>query len=231
MENPLNPLGSQDPLDNQGRGPLDDPLLDAFEHNIEKPPGLTDPLVEHEQDQQSMDDLAHQLEALEASIENALPVPPEPRGPGDIDEPSGPADDSATPDVTSVEDDSDTTDAKGDTGGSFQNSLPLPPQGLSRTLPPNPPLSRILNRGSGRAGRSRMPIHRGLGRGPWRRVARLDLRTCPESREVIAKERCEDCEKYRHWPEGTTEEPRECWYDWQARARAEEGDDDSGEEH
>jgi len=111
MENPLNPLGSQDPLDNQGQGPLDDPLLDAFEHNIEKPPGLTDPLVEHEQDQQSMDDLAHQLEALEASIENALPVSPEPRGPGDIDEPSGPADDSATPDVTSVEDDSDTTDA------------------------------------------------------------------------------------------------------------------------
>jgi hypothetical protein len=28
-------------------------------------------------------------------------------------------------------------------------------------------------------------------------------------------EQCESCEKYRHWPEGTDEEPRECWYDWQ----------------
>lgn len=44
-------------------------------------------------------------------------------------------------------------------------------------------------------------------------------RICPESNELINFEQCGSCEKYRCWPDGTGEEPRECWYDWQARSQ------------
>jgi hypothetical protein len=41
------------------------------------------------------------------------------------------------------------------------------------------------------------------------------MRLCPQTGEFIDEGKCEECEYYRHWPEGSEEEPRECWFDWQ----------------
>ena len=48
-------------------------------------------------------------------------------------------------------------------------------------------------------------------------------RYCPATHELIDLEDCQSCEKYRHWPAHTDEEPSECWYDWQVRV---DGEDD-----
>jgi len=55
-------------------------------------------------------------------------------------------------------------------------------------------------------------------------------RFCPESHEIINEQSCESCEKYRHWPEGTDEKPKECWYDWQDRQSFDECEDDNEQE-
>lgn len=57
-------------------------------------------------------------------------------------------------------------------------------------------------------------------------ISRRNTRYCPESHEVIDREQCKNCEKFRYWPEGTKEEPRECWHDWQARPPAMSQDED-----
>jgi hypothetical protein len=55
-------------------------------------------------------------------------------------------------------------------------------------------------------------------------------RYCQESHDAVSQQQCEDCDKYRHWPEGTNEGPRECWHDWQAIPRSNEPDSNSTEE-
>jgi len=42
-------------------------------------------------------------------------------------------------------------------------------------------------------------------------------RYCPEEHDLVDLGECTSCPKYRHWPEGTSEEPRECWHDWEVR--------------
>jgi hypothetical protein len=74
MEDSLIPLENQNPLNNTN--PMEDPLLDALEHSIVNPLGFTDPLVVNENP--LMDDLAIQLDAIEAGIENSPPIPPNP---------------------------------------------------------------------------------------------------------------------------------------------------------
>lgn len=56
-------------------------------------------------------------------------------------------------------------------------------------------------------------------------------RFCPETRKLIDEQKnCQYCEKYRHWPEGTNQEPRKCWYDWQMERNKNKTDHDSDEE-
>jgi len=231
MEDPLNPLENQNPLDNTN--PMDDPLLDALEHSIENPPGFVDPLAER--DGLLMDDLAKQLDAVEAGIENTLSMPPEP-GPReagvdkDGEESDVQGEEPVTPEVAGPTENEESSEATIKQYGRFQGSPPRPQEGSAHTPPPNPPESHKLHRSSGRAGR-----RKGLPR--WRRtrgtgglvISRQNTRYCPDSKEIIYEQKCESCEKYRHWPEGTNDEPRECWYDWQAKPPGDEFDDDSDE--
>lgn len=231
MEDLLNPLENQDPLNNTN--PMDDPLLDALEHSIVDPPGFTDPLVENEEP--LMDDLAKQLNAVEANIENAPPIPlvPEPREPGgDIngDEPDVQGEEPVTPEGAEPTGNGESPETTIEQYGGFQDS-PLPPRkGSAHMTPPNPPGLRRPHKGSSRTGRRKSPPRRRPTRGTGGLViSRQNTRYCPEIREVIYIEKCDDCERYRHWPEGTDEEPQECWYDWQAKPPCDECDDDSDE--
>jgi hypothetical protein len=213
MEDPLKPPENQNPLDSDE--PLVDPLAGASERSIRNPPGFTDPLTER--DEVFMDDLAKQLDQLEASIENASPKRPESEVAKKRKKPDSQEDTSITP-LPATE-----------TWGTFDTSPPLPQEGSAHTPPPNPPLLKPPLKGGGsiRPRRSLPPkVHF-----PGRPIvgASSNLRYCPESLELIDKQKCESCEKYRHWPEGTNEEPRECWYDWQMEEPGDETDDDSDE--
>lgn len=227
MQDPLNPLGNPDPFGNHL--PLDDPMLDALEGGIENPPGFTDPLVEN--DELLMDSMGRQLDAVEANIESVQPIPlapPEPGGIGDADEANGHGDVPDTSEGLATPDGEESPETSWGFWGAFDSSPPLLPEASAPTLPPNPPESRMLRRGAGRARRRKgLPVQRrSLGKGgPV--MGKQSMRYCPESREAIHNDQCEDCEKYRRWPEGTDEEPRECWYDWQARPPLDEPDDDS----
>lgn len=230
MQNPLDPLGSQDPLGNQGQGPLDDALLDALEHSIENPPGFTDPLAGP--NEPVTDDLARQLGEVEANIESAQPIRLEPemvKDSNELDEQEEEEERKPSP-----LDDYEPPEVKNDVWGTFQNSPPLPQEGAARTPPPSPPLPRPPRKGGGSIRpRQRLPLGSGVIVPPRRKILGTgsNLRFCPESHEAVNTQECEKCEKYRRWPEGTNEEPRECWYYWQAKPPAEEGDDDSSEEH
>jgi len=202
MEQPPNPLGNQDPLD--------DPLLNALERSIESPPGFADPLAEH--DEQFMDDLAQQLDKLEASIENTPLLSPEPEAVMGGDE------------LSVVE---------GNEPPETSDDQTSPPHDLedpsASTARPRRPLRKPPRRGGGSSRRKRGLLFK-------RRIPRLSGRTvpgrnwnirfCPESRERIDEKKCKSCEKYRHWPQGTKEEPRECWYDWQAKQPSGKCDDE-----
>ena len=209
MNDPLDPLAEGDPFD--------DPLLNGLERSIEKPPGLRDPLADP--DELLMDDLGRQLDALEASIENSPPVPPlpgtDPDTDGSIPGGSGPA----GPEPSLPEEASSVPESTTETFGSFDTSPPPPQDSHHRLPPPNPPGLPSPRRGGGggrRTGafssRHRIPGHLK----PKMPRPSYSARYCPETHEMIDKKQCESCEKYRHWPEGTTEEPRQCWHDWQA---------------
>jgi hypothetical protein len=75
-----------------------------------------------------------------------------------------------------------------------------------------------MTRAPGPAGRR--PIGGRTGSRPTTRCL------CPDTLEPIVEKDCESCEKYRHSPERTDEEPRQCWYDWQGRV-SEEHDADA----
>ena len=214
MEEPPNPLDSQEPLD--------DPLLDALEHSIENPPGFVDPLAEH--DEQLMDDLARQLDKLEASIENTPPLAPEPEVVIDGDEPSVVADESTSEASSPLEghEPPETTE---------DQTSPLPDlqDPSASTAHPRRPLRKPPHRGGGSSlGQQGLPFNKRVPRISGRIVAgrNWNIRFCPESRERIDEKKCKSCEKYRHWPQGTKEEPRECWYDWQAKPPSNECDDE-----
>ena len=212
MNDTFNPMQSQDPMDN--RGLPDDPLLDALERNIENPPGFVDPLAEN--DESLMDDIARQLDIVEAGIESAPPIPPMPGIVDDVDGPDVQDDESGNPESSESVDNLDDDE---------ENKLPsLMPSGphdsLTGTTNPSqwplkpPPGQEGYNRG-----RREFPIKRYRSRGGAGAGGKTNRasRYCPESHELVDEQKCESCEKYRHWPEGTDEEPKECWYDWQAR--------------
>lgn len=221
MEGPLNP---QENLDSLGpdANPFEDPMLDAVEGSIENPPGFIDPLVENEQP--FIDDLAMQLDAVEAYIENSPPMPPQPtpveppadQGKDETDaseqEPSIPVSPS-TPDVDKSSEDSvgdeeepgnDNLHGLGDLERFFRQR-----RSGSTAKPPRKPYGDGWRQG----GHPRMGgTSRGRGTGT---KGSSGPRYCPDSRDLVNEDKCNSCEKYRHWPEGTDEEPRACWYDWQ----------------
>ncbi|MCP4261029.1 MAG: hypothetical protein GY774_26485 [Planctomycetes bacterium] len=88
---------------------------------------------------------------------------------------------------------------------------------------------KSLLSGSGRSrGRGGYPFKRhGSGRhGSTGAKASHNMRICPENHESINEQKCQSCEKYRRWPEGTDEEPQECWYDWQTQPLHDESEKD-----
>jgi len=220
MTHPTNPLPNPDSPDDQ---PASDPMLDAVERSIENPDGFTDPLADHQGDTYYMDDLARGLGAVEASIEGRPPMPTGPHLPEALeDEIERPED--ALPDETSEDEmrraeedalEGPTSPARGGSSPLRERPLLPPLEGTGGGhLPVLPPIRQSIGARSG--------ARAGVGR---------RIRICPESHERIDEENCLSCEKYRHWPEGTDEEPKECWYDWKARSSCtEEGDDDDAEE-
>ncbi len=221
MQDPLNPLENQDPLNNTN--PMSDPLLDSLEKSITNPPDFVDPIAKC--DDPLMDDLARQLDQVEAGIENTPRIAPDPDVFDDNDDPVGseiPAmpEDFGTPEIEEMLD--------GGTFGSSEQSA-APDSSISSTrssqLTPKPPLSRSGDR----RGRGGHPLRRhGSGRhGSTGARASHNMRICPENHESIDEQKCQSCEKYRHWPEGTDEELRECWYDWQLKPPGVNSDGDN----
>ncbi len=95
--------------------------------------------------------------------------------------------------------------------------------GISRSLRRLPPDE---SGGTRRRGGSELKGHAAGRRGSTDARAGRNTRICPESHESVDGQRCEECEKYRRWPEGTTEEHRECWYDWQIKPPINSADGD-----
>jgi len=223
---PLNALGLPgavpDPLS------LGDPMLDALEQSIQNPPGFVDPLIE--QDGLFMDDVARRLDQVEANIENASPVP---LLPGDqaggvpiIEDEELPA-----TQLSPAEDGARLPEAE--EADELQN---IPPQNSQRTVTPRPGSSRkppfTLRSGDGGHGGHREPFPRTTFAGGRLTKARGggSARACPDTNESVNKEYCQCCEKYRHWPDGTDEEPKECWHDWMAAPKFDKRGDRVDEE-
>jgi len=209
MENPLNPPENQIPLDKQN--PLEDPLLDALEQNIENPPGFVDPLVGN--DGQFMDELASQLDQVEANIENTPPLLPGSTIINDGNELNAQDDELETASLSEEPESFETINELEET---IQNPLSSDSQDSdAHTF--KQPVSKPKRRGGGSRLRRRprffkRPAVKQTGSLISRRNNRP--RICPEDRKHIDEQKCESCEKYRHWPKGTNEEPKKCWYDW-----------------
>jgi len=222
MAEPPDPLNSPDPLD--------EPMLEAVERSIEQPPDLQDPLAEIED--HLLDPLARQLDALEASIENTLSLPADVITNEQVlpdAQPSAVPYDPAETRPDQPVDHGYPQEAAQEAHGSFETPTPpLPEDSGSRLTPPNPPEPRRPVRGGGvRRRRTITPYrHRLSSRRPVIIPVHRRLRFCPETHKVIDKKQCESCDKYRHWPEGTHQEPRTCWYDWQAKAEFNKDGDD-----
>jgi hypothetical protein len=205
--------------------PLSDPLLDAVERSIENPPGMSDPLVQG--GNPAIDDLAGQLDQVEQNIENPLGYPPGPKhAPGVA---RGRYDDGLPEDWTRFLDGPDETDE------SLQERLDALEDKLK--MMPNDSMPRTSERHDSSPCRSQAPLPpqpRRTGEGwsqpgiqpqlggsrPRGRTGAGPIgigRICPEAGEFVSEEQCQDCDKYRHWPEGTDEEPRECWHEWRER--------------
>ncbi len=202
MIDPLSP--NDNPLENTG--PFGDPLLDAVEHNIENPPGLLD-LCASMSDGLFMDDLAKQLGHIERDVEGPFVMRP------DFD---------VLPDhdLPILGDDEDTT------AESF-----MPEDDVRLPEPEQPPFAQGLSSGTttrnqstskpplgadtGRSYRRPSSIkHHSGGGGCTKAMISQNQRYCPDTHDSVDEQQCESCDKYRHWPEGTDEEPKECWHDW-----------------
>jgi hypothetical protein len=138
MQDPLNPLDNLDPLNNTN--PMSDPLLDALENSIINPPDFLDPIAER--DDVLMDDLARQLDQVEAGIENTPRIAPDPDVFDDNDDPVG-SETSAMPEVLGTPEIEEILD-RGTFGSSEQSAAPDSSISSTRSsqLTPKPPLSR-----------------------------------------------------------------------------------------
>lgn len=109
---------------------------------------------------------------------------------------------------------------------------PPPPRNVSadRAHPGRPPLRPHHRGGGGRRPRGLPSVKRpAVGRSRPMIVGRgTGLRFCCQDRGMIDGEACQSCEEYCHWPEGTSDEPRECWHDWRLRQSIDESDEDAG---
>lgn len=222
MENSLNPPENQIPLDKQN--PLEDPLLDALEQSIENPPGFVDPLAG---DNQFMDELASQLDQVEASIENSPPLLPEPAVSSDEDELNARTDELET---ASPPEEQESFETMNELEGTIQNlpSFDSQDSDIDEHMFKQP-MSKPKRRG-GRTGlkrRSKYLFKRLTVKRAGSLISRRNSqpRFRPENHKLIDKQKCESCEKYRRWPKGTNEEPEKCWYDWQAKASGDKPDD------
>ena len=222
MDEPLIPPEDLEPENEQS--PFEDPLLDAFERSIENPHGFVDPMTEHDQ---AIDELAGQLEAVENSIEGTQPPVPEPVMESEMDDPL--LQDSELAEPESSVDDEDPTDGTDEEKEQLPED-PAPNKSDDNVLRGGSFLDPLLQKpraGEGRTGPGiRPPVRKSPGRATG--AGRLSKRLCPETHELIDEQKCQSCDKYRHWPDGTDEEPRECWYDWQARASDDEQDSQEG---
>ena len=90
----VNPMEKQGPLNQK---PEDDQMLDELEHSIKNPPGFVEPLAV--QDEPFMEDLAKQLDKIEASIEGTFAPPSGSKVLKDQDEPNTQTEESSTSEV------------------------------------------------------------------------------------------------------------------------------------
>ena len=213
-------LNSMAPLDLPPEpDPLDDPLLAALESSIVNPPSLAEPLfpLQEIQDTELIDEGAARLGQLETQIEANSTRRPLP----DI--------------LPSQQDPAGLVDGLLDSQAAFLPDLSVGPQAITdgNGVPPGPPLLTPYDRPRGGSRRRGRPPARRSGVGRSGRTLRrtdTERRYCGDRRDVVPLEICEACDKYRHWPEGTNNEPRDCWHDWQQRRSPEEELDEGADE-
>ncbi len=218
MQDPLDPLNGGDPPG--------DPMLDALERSIENPQGFEDPLAGP--DRPLMDELGQLLGAVEASIENTPPLVPGVSETQGVNGPNPSEDDPLDVETAPSLDDMVLPEIADDAGAVLPPaaSLEISEGSSPRFTPAGSKAPRTIGRG-GRGTRGLAPRRRTYFGG--RRTGAGSSSThryCSESREIIDEQQCESCDKYRHWPDGTDEEPRECWYDWEESRLLRQGEDD-----
>jgi hypothetical protein len=220
VQDPLDPLNGQDPLD--------DPMLDAVERSIEDPAGFRDPSAEL--DQPHMDELGRLLGQVEHSIETTPPSLTGTRGLDGPDVVGLGADEHMDGDAAPARNGGGSEEEQEDKGSPRQDSLPVIPMGRlfhpTHRSPSTPAPSR--QRGDAGSGARGLPPKRRTYFGGRRAGTKSGStrRHCPDTRETVDLEQCESCNRYRHWPDGTDEEPRECWYDWEESRLLRQGEDD-----
>jgi hypothetical protein len=204
-------------------------MLDAVERSIETPAAFQDPLVQ--QPLPPIDGVGRMLGALEASIEYPLATALDARIAQELLQPSLPVDDVGQDDLLAA---AEEVGAKAKVPDPVSERTAAPqalPEGPSRQVPQ--PAPRDLSAGH-RVGASRgssEPRHSGYSpRGRAGTGATSNHLYCPESRESVDPQECKSCDKYRRWPEGTQEEPMECWHDWETRRALREAEEDLREE-
>jgi hypothetical protein len=214
MQNPLNPSNNQISPD--------DYMLDTLERSIEKTIGPPDPLMARQNS--LVDDIARQLNRVEASIENMPPLWPKFLIDNDRILPDVQNSKIGTPETTLPIGD---FGASANLNGIEQATQNVPKQGVSQ----NPSTMPIRQNGDGirKHGHS-AKNYKPLFGGRTNAQSNVGLRHCPQSHELIDMETCESCEKYRHWPDGTNEEPRECWHDWQLTRFCNKDETEDGDE-
>ena len=156
------------------------------------------------------------MEQVESSIENAPQTTPQPDVFDDGDGTVG-SETPAVPEGFGTPELDEKIDS-GDFGSSEQSAVSdssINSTGSTQSMPKSP-----LNRNDSKRERESHPFKRyGSGRrGSTGARASQNMRFCFECHERIDEQQCESCEKYRHWSDGTDEEPRECWYDWQSKS-------------
>ena len=216
--NPLPDLPDPDGLAGPGGDPgalRGDPMLDALERSIAEPPGPANMSMQLS-DLLQMDPLGKQLEAVERSVEWGASWP-----------------DGGPPTSASA-----TARPPGPLPADAANEIPGPASPPSPQLAPGtpgPPWGDSLDRRRPELGpdpnrehyyhpRASSGSHASAGGGS------STLSVCPDRNELIYRpDDCQDCPRYRHWPDGTDEEPRECWFDWELRQRLSDRVEDDGD--
>ena len=185
-------------------------MMDLLERNVEGAP--TQPPMTEDAD---ADRQAELLDLLERSIEDEPPLSSEAGGSEGCSSPAGEeafAEESMAPpppgEVHFVSQDCEPPDVnKGVAGEATRYSHRQPPAFVTRKI-----------------GRPRGASARGLRRRTSsrpRKPERIHSATpyCPETREIVDIRECATCGKFRHWPDGTDEEPRTCWHLWRKTAQ------------